>query len=115
MSKICAVVLLALMLVGTGCGYSSRNYMNGGALRVTGLMPNSAMHGGNAFNLVVNGTGFGTDSVVYFGTTPRTTTYTSTTQVMAEIPAADIANMGPVQVYVHTGGANSNAVTFTTQ
>jgi hypothetical protein len=45
----------------------------------------------------------------------RTTTYNTTTQVTADIMAADIMNAGTVQVYVHTAGANSNTTTFTIQ
>ena len=36
-------------------------------------------------------------------------------QVKANITAADIMNVGMVQVYVHSGGANSNSMTFTIQ
>lgn len=49
------------------------------------------------------------------GTTTRTTTYVSTSKVTANITDADIMNAGMVQVYVHSGGANSNAITFTIQ
>lgn len=116
MWRISFVLLLGLALTSAGCGYSSRNYMNGNGMpNITQLMPNSATAGGGAFTLKVNGTGFGTDSLVYWGTMTRTTTYVSTTQVTADIMAADIANMGSVQVYVHSGGANSNAVAFTIQ
>jgi hypothetical protein len=39
----------------------------------------------------------------------------TTAQVTASVPASDIMNTGTVQVYVHTGGANSSAITFTIQ
>ena len=116
MSRIWFGVLIGLVLVSAGCGYSSHNYMNGGGgLRLTQLMPNTAMPGGSAFTLTVMGTGFGTDSIIYFGGAPQTTTFKSTTQVTAGISAADIASAGSAQVYVRSGGANSNAVTFTVQ
>ncbi len=41
--------------------------------------------------------------------------YNTTTEVKADVPATDIMNAGMVQVYVHTGGANSNTMTFTIQ
>jgi len=61
----------------------------------------------------VNGSGFGTDALVYWGMATRTTTYVSTSQVKANITDADIMNAGMVQVYVRSGGANSNAMPFT--
>ena len=116
MSRISFVLLLGITLMGAGCGYSSRNYINGnGTPQITQLAPDTATAGGAALVLTVNGTGFGTDSVVYWGMTTRTTTYVSASQVAANITMADIMNAGTVQVYVHSGGANSNAVSFTIQ
>ena len=117
MSRISLVVLLAITLLGAGCGgYGSHNYMNGNGMpQITQISPGNTMAGGPAFTLTVTGTGFGTDSLVYWGTTTRTTTYESGSQVRADITAADIMNAGTVQVYVHSGGANSNAMTFTIQ
>jgi hypothetical protein len=113
MSRISLGLLLAITLLGPACGYS-HNYMNGtGMPKVTQLSPSSAVAGGAAFTLTVQGSGFGTDSLVYWGTTTRATTYDSASEVTADITAADIMNSGSVQVYVHSGGANSNAMTFT--
>jgi len=116
MSRISLGLLLAITLMGAGCGYSSHNYMNGnGTPTITQLAPSSTTANSGAFVLTVNGTGFGTDSLVYWGTTTRATTYVTTSQVSANITDADIMNAGMVQVYVHSGGANSNAMTFTIQ
>jgi IPT/TIG domain len=116
MSRISFTLLLAVALISAGCGYSSRNYMNGnGNPRIAQLAPSSTTSGGMAFTLTLTGMGFGADSVVYWGTTPLTTAYASTTQVTADVPQANIANPGSVQVYVHSGGVNSNAVTFMIQ
>ena len=74
MSRIGFGLLLGIMLLGAGCGYSSRNYMNGNGMpQITQLAPASVTAGGMAFVLTVNGAGFGTDSVVYWGTTTRST------------------------------------------
>jgi len=112
-------VFLALSLISVGCGYSSKSYMGGGggpgSPTITQLMPNSAKAGGMAFTLTVNGSGFGTDAVVYWGTTPQSTMYLSGNQVTAQITAADIMNPGMVAVYVRTGGMNSNSMNFTVQ
>jgi hypothetical protein len=115
MSRIGLGLVLAITLMGAGCGYS-RNYMNGnGAPKITQLAPPSTVAGGAAFVLKVEGSGFGTDSLVYWGTTTRPTTYDTTSQVTANITDVDIMSAGTVQVYVHSGGANSNTVTFTIQ
>ena len=115
MLRISLALLFGITLMGAGCGYSS-NYMNGNGMpQITQLAPPTTAPGGAAFVLEVDGTGLGTDSVVYWGTTTRPTTYVSTTKVTANITAADIMNVGTVQVYVHSGGANSNAMTFTIQ
>ncbi len=110
-----AVAAIALMTIG--CGYSSRNYMGtkNGTLNIVQLSPAGATAGGGDFTLTVTGAGFGSDSVVYFGSTAKPTSYGTTTQVTAQIAATDIANPGMVQVYVRSGGVNSNAVTFTIQ
>jgi trimeric autotransporter adhesin len=114
MLRISLGLLLAVTLIGAGCGYSSHNYMGGNGMpTITQLSPSSTAAAGPDFNLMVTGTGFGTDSLVYWGTTTRTTTYNSTTQVTAAIAAVDIMNAGTVQVYVHTGSANSNSMMFT--
>ncbi len=114
MSRISLGLLLAITLMGPACGYGSHNYMNGNGMpKITQLSPSSAAAGGAAFTLTVEGSGFGMDSLVYWGTTTRATTYDSTSEVKADITAADIMNQGSVQVYVHSGGANSNAMTFT--
>ena len=116
MSRISLVLLLAVTLMVVGCGYGSHNYMNGNGMpTLTQLSPSATAAGGAAFTLTVEGAGFGTDSLVYWGTTTRTTTYVSASQVTASITDTDIMNAGMVQVYVHTGGANSNALIFTIQ
>ena len=116
MSRIRLGLLLAITLMSAGCGGYSRNSMNGnGTPKITQLSPVSTPANGQAFALTIEGTGFGTDSLVYWGTTTRTTTYDTTTQVTANITAADIMNAGSVQVYVRSGGTNSNAMTFTIQ
>jgi hypothetical protein len=116
MARICFGLLLIITLLGTGCGYGSHNYMNGnGAPKITTLSPGSVTAGSAAFTLTVEGSGFGTDSLVYWGTTVLPTTYDTTAQVTTTIPATDIMSAGSVQVYVHSGGANSNAMTFTSQ
>jgi len=116
MSRVSFGLLLVITLMAGACGYGSRNYMNGNGMpQITQFAPPNATVGEGPFVLTVNGTGFGTDSVVYWGATTRTTMYVNTTQVKANITALDTMNAGMVQVYVHSGGANSNAVSYTIQ
>lgn len=114
MLRISLGLLLAITSMSVGCGYGSHNYMNGnGTPQITTLSPSTTLAGGAAFSLAIKGTGFGTDSLVYWGTTTLTTTYDSTTQVTANITTAEIMNAGTVPVYIHSGGMNSNAMSFT--
>lgn len=116
MSRTSLLLLLGITLLGVGCGGYSHNSMGGNGMpALRQLNPPSAMHGGAPFVLTVSGSGFGTDSVMYWGGTALTTTYASASQVSANITAADIMNAGAVAVYVHSGGANSNTMDFTVQ
>jgi hypothetical protein len=80
------------------------------------IAPTSATAGGAAFTLTLTGTGFGSGATVNFGTSPAITPSSVTsTQIVATIPAADIATAGTVNITVTNpaGGGTSNAQTFT--
>ena len=111
------LLIFAALIFAVGCGYGSHNYMmgGGGSPQVTQLQPDVATAGGPAFTLTVNGSNFGSDSVVYWSSVPQTTTYVSGTQVTAAITATDIMNVGMVPVYVRTQGRNSNVMNFDVQ
>jgi hypothetical protein len=82
---------------------------------ITSLSPSSALAGGAAFTLTVNGTKFVNTSVVNWAGSPRTTTYVSATKVTALINAADIAKAGTFKVTVTNpapGGGISAASSF---
>jgi hypothetical protein len=82
---------------------------------ITGLSPASATAGGAAFTLTVNGTNFVNTSTVNWNGSSRTTTFVSSTQLTAAIPAADITAAGTVSVTVVNpwpGSGTSNAQTF---
>jgi hypothetical protein len=91
------------------------------APQITSLSPDQAVAGGAEFTLIVNGSGFiggtGSDrSVVHWNGSPRATTFVSSTQLTAAIPASDIATAGTANVTVFNpapGGGESGAVTFT--
>lgn len=83
---------------------------------ITLLSPSSTVAGTGGFQLNVVGTNFAPGSVVRWDGQDRATTFVSVTELIAQIPASDIANIGTAQVTVFSsppGGGLSNAVTFT--
>ncbi len=82
----------------------------------SGLTPNSAVEGGSAFSLTVQGSDFVPGAIVRWGGADRTTTFVSAGELQAAITAADIATAGSASVTVFNpvpGGGVSNAQTFT--
>ena len=83
---------------------------------ITILSPSSAVAGGQPFTLSVSGTNFAPGSVVRWNGQDRVTNYLNVVELSAQIPAADIVNVGTADVTVFSpvpGGGLSNAVTFT--
>ena len=123
-----AVVVLAIFALGCG-GYGSSSgsgSMAAGAPHISDpLVPNAATAGSAGFTLTVNGTGFVTQSTIYWNSTSHTTQFMTSGQLTTAITAAEVANAGTVPVYVRnpggTGiyntqpGTNSNMVSFTVQ
>ncbi len=70
------------------------------------LNPSSAIAGGAAFTLTVNGTNFDPAAVVQFNGTSRTTTFISSTQLQAAIAVSDIASPGVATITVANPVAN---------
>ncbi|MCK9686058.1 PQQ-binding-like beta-propeller repeat protein [Scleromatobacter humisilvae] len=78
---------------------------------ITSLVPATAVSGGSAYTLTVNGTGFDSHAQVSWNGSPLVTTFVSATQVTAAVPAADIAASGsfPITVWNSDGSANASA------
>ena len=117
MSRIGLGLLLTLTLLVAGCGGYKSNNMGGGAgaPSITSLNPNMTNAGDPGFTLTVNGSGFGTDSVVYWNGAPIPSAYGTGTMVTAQVAAVDVMNAGMFPVYVRSGGKNSNMINFTVQ
>jgi len=79
-------------------------------LSIISLSPSSAVVAGKGFTLTVKGTGFLPGSVVQWNGATRATTYVSSTQLTAAIPASDIAKAGTVFVTVAHPSALGGAV-----
>jgi hypothetical protein len=97
---------------------SDTNHQLGNTARpvVSSISPSSATFGGNAFSDTVRGANFvNTKSTVRFNGSNLTTTFVSTTELIATIPAADLAAAGTdsINVFATGGGGSSNSVAFT--
>ena len=82
----------------------------------TSISPTSKNAGESEFTLTVNGTNFISGSVVKFDGSSRTTTYVSSTQLTATIPASDLTAAGTFSITVFNptpGGGTSDAQTLT--
>jgi len=106
------------LLFLAGCGGGTASTAGGGnpVPTITTISPSSAVVGTAAgFTLTVNGMNFLATSMVNFGGTTPTTTFVSSTQLTAAIPAAAIASAGTVAVIVTNpapGGGSSNMMSF---
>lgn len=88
--------------------------VSAGAPVLTSLNPSAAAAGSPALTLTVNGTNFVSSSTVRWNGSNRTTTFVSSSQLTAAIPATDVASPGTATVTVaNPGGSTSNALTFT--
>ena len=82
---------------------------------ITNISPSWVTVGSPSFGLTVDGSNFISGSKVRWKGSDRTTTFVSVTELLASIPAADIATAGSAGVTVFTpppGGGTSNTVNF---
>ena len=82
----------------------------------TSLSPSTATPGDPGITLTVNGSGFVTGALIRWNGLARTTTFGSTTQLTATIPASDLATTTAAFVTVENpapGGGTSGALAFT--
>ena len=108
--------LLLLVASTFGCGYGS-SYNNMGSTpatvpNISQLIPNSASAGHAGLVLSINGTGFGSDTVVYWNSQSRSTSYAAANQLTTMLSASDVAAPGTASVYVQSHGQKSNTMTF---
>jgi trimeric autotransporter adhesin len=80
---------------------------------LTSLSPASAYVNGASFTLTVNGSGFVSGAVVYWDNIALTTSYVSSTQLTAQVPASDLTGTFSAFVNVaNPGGLYSGALYF---
>ncbi|MFZ2001992.1 MAG: IPT/TIG domain-containing protein, partial [Candidatus Sulfotelmatobacter sp.] len=90
-----AVGGIVSLLLLAGCGGGTNPPVSRGSNptpTMTAISPNSTVAGGAAFTLTINGTNFVAGSTVNFGGSAPATTFVSSTQLTAAIPAASIAS-----------------------
>ena len=120
--RLCFLTII-VSLGSISCGTCNRRGV------ITSISPNSATVGGDQFVLTVNGSYFVPNSRVVWNGSPVVTTYVSSSQLLAEIPASDIAVAGTALVFVFNPsnnrtyifgftpndgcGVDSNGVSFT--
>jgi hypothetical protein len=111
--KVACVLLLTV--ASLGCGYGSMhnyNMMTGTAAQMSQIAPTSTTAGGSGFMLTVNGSGFASNSVVYWNSMALGTKFVSGNQLLANVPASEVAMPATVQVYVNSNGMASNRMNF---
>ena len=98
-----AILLAALTGFTLACGSSSQSTtpaMAGTMPSMTELAPANMNSGGPAFMLTVNGSNFSSKATINWNGTPLTTTQVSANQLMATVPAADIATPATIPVTI---------------
>jgi YVTN family beta-propeller protein len=114
-----ALAMAAVLGVFSGCGGGSKSLGNPPpppTPTITTISPNSAVAGGAAFTLTINGTNFVASSMVNFGGGAVPTTFVNSTQLTAAIPGSSIVSAGTSAVTVTNpapGGGTSKAINFT--
>jgi hypothetical protein len=114
-ARFLTVILALLFTVIAACGDDNNNKSKNPVPVLTGLSPTSATVGDAAFTLTVTGSGFEVGSTVNWSGAARATTFVSSTQLTAAIPAADLGSAGTAQVTVVNaapGGGTSPAMSF---
>lgn len=83
---------------------------------VTSMTPGSTIAGAGALTLTVNGANFSSNSTVRWNGANRSTTFVSSSQLQALIPATDVASPGTATVTVFNsgtgGGVSPTGLTF---
>jgi hypothetical protein len=101
-----------------GPGSPQNAALSGIGIEVTSISPSIVATGGPAFTLTVNGGGFASNAVVNVqsdtasSSSARLTTFVSSSQLQASIPASDIATAGSLAITVTSGGTTSEPKTL---
>ncbi len=109
-----AISLLLLTGFALACGYSAKATppAAGAVPAIQQLQPASATAGGPAFNMIVNGTNFGSKAVVNWNGNAQTanTTFVSGNQLTVAVPASLITTSGTAQITVTNPGTSGTGM-----
>ena len=75
---------------------------------LTSMSPGTAYVNGAGFALTLTGSAFASGDVAYWNNSPLTTTYVSSTQLIAQVPASSLTNPGSDWVTVANPNGNSS-------
>lgn len=103
--------LFLSLLAGCGGGVPGTTSPAPAPLTVTSVSPAKITAGATATTITVNGTGFTKNSVVQVGGTAEATTYVSSTQLTAIIPAGQLASGSMLTIVVVDGSQSSGSGT----
>jgi hypothetical protein len=101
---------------GGGAGQPADNHPPSTARTITAISPNSAIAGGAGFALTIDGSNLVAGSMINFGGAVPATTFISSTQLTATIPASSITATGTLAVTVTNpapGGGTFMPMNFT--
>lgn len=115
---------VSLFCLGCGGGSSSQTGGNGSSQTggdgggsttptptVTSISPTSVTAGSGDTKVTVNGTNFESSTTVTVGGTADVSTFVSSSQLVATVPASQLANAGHLQVIALNGSVSSGAGT----
>lgn len=117
-SSCCGNPSSQVVLVQSPTMFLTSSNASSGIPAETSLSPAALTHGGQNFQLTINGSNFVPGSTVTFNGRSVYARYLTSTQLKAYVPAADIAAAGSVPVVVKNpapGGGTSTALTFVIQ
>jgi hypothetical protein len=117
--RFCALVLglgVPVFISGCGGGGSSSGGSGGGGNTtptptISAINPTTVTAGSGALTLTVSGSGFVNTSVVEVGGVPESTTYVSSSQLTATVPASQMASGTELAVVVSNGSVSSGSGT----
>jgi len=116
-----AAIAAWLCLLLAACGGNSSVTVTSSQLTIARINPSTAPAGSTQFLLTIEGSGLAQNMAVHFGSdilTPEPLVVICIgispcpTELAVVVPAGDISATGTVQVYVSSGGTNSNTVSF---
>jgi IPT/TIG domain len=115
--RVISILLATLVIVGCGAGNGKAPVATKVSTvvlppAITALAPISTPSNSAPFLLTINGSNFGTDSIVFWNNVPHTANVISSRQLLVALNSNDLMSSGLVPVFVRSAGLNSNTMDF---